>query len=98
MKHSRDIYLDGILSGTGIRDIVHGGYIELSKLPLKKSTQDTITKWLSEYEDQHYEGFENTFECDLLDKRGLLLALAISEELEGYSVRYFSSYLLKELS
>ncbi|HZH98153.1 MAG TPA: hypothetical protein VEX38_04215 [Fimbriimonadaceae bacterium] len=91
------VTVDGMMSGTGIRDSVNGGYLELDNLPLSSSLKRQITEWLSKYENAHYFSFEDASEVETLDLIGLNIARAIKEEVSALEVRYYSSARLKEL-
>ena len=91
------LIVDGMLSGTGIRDGVHGGYLETSAIGVSSGLGCQISKWLEQYENAHFFQFANAAENELLDKRGVEIARSLKAELPGVRVTYFSSAKLKEI-
>ncbi len=51
--------VDGMFSGTGVRDSVEGGYLNLQKLELSGQLIARISAWLSDYEDAHFMQYED---------------------------------------
>ncbi len=90
------LVIDGMLNGTGIRDKYEGGYLSLDSLELPQSLRIKIKEWLSSYEQEHYNGFENTVNVDELDKTGIEIAKQIKTILNA-KVEYFSSATMKEI-
>ena len=90
-----DLVLDGMLSGTGVRDGVNGGYVELSPLGLSASLVSDISAWRQRYESCHFDGFPET--VTELDMEGLALAARVDAELPWKSVGYYSNGLMKRL-
>jgi hypothetical protein len=86
---SRYVLIDGMLSGTGIRDAIEGGYIEPSAMGLSPTLCSDLAEWLLRYEDAHYEGFKPEI-VEQLDQAGLLLAGRVSAERTDIKVGYFS--------
>lgn len=86
----RYIVIDASLRGTGIRDKYEGGYIRPEDLSLKTETVMRLNKWLSMYEEEHYNGFANNTLVNKLDQEGKEIALIIKNELIGVKVEYFS--------
>jgi hypothetical protein len=82
--------VDGMLSGTGIRGSVAGGYLEPTQLDLSQSLASQITSWLAQYEDGHYAGFGDTVEVAKLDAEGIRIAQQIQRELPQTKVEYYS--------
>ena len=89
--------VDGMLSGTGIRDGVNGGYLELHEIGISDVLQRRIDTWLSRYEDAHYHQYKNKNETALLDQQGIELAKMIKTELPTAAVKYFSNADMKEI-
>lgn len=89
--------IDGMLSGTGIRDTLEGGYITPESLGLHIETVIKIEKWLEKYEEQHYNGFSNKAINDSLDEEGKIIARIIKEQFPDCKIEYFSdAYMKKE--
>jgi hypothetical protein len=49
----RYLTIDGMLSGTGIRDSLAGGYLDLEEVGLSLELVQRIQKWVIEYETAH---------------------------------------------
>jgi len=91
------LIVDGMLSGTGIRDGVHGGYLETSVIGVSSGLAGRISEWLERYENAHFFQFENAAENELLDKQGVEIARSLKAELPGARVTFFSNAKLKEI-
>lgn len=83
--------IDGMMSGTGIRDTVEGGYVQPSALGLSEPLQGRISRWLTLYEDAHFRQYDESEEVRGLDAEGLEITRLVRAELEGSKVNYFSS-------
>ena len=90
------LLIDGMLSGTGIRDRTNGGYIDPKALALSPPLVDDLRIWLSQYEDAHYAGFGDAEVVSALDLRGVALARRVAMERADDEVGYFSNAHLKE--
>lgn len=84
------LLIDGMLSGTGVRDATNGGYVTPAELGLSGALADDIASWLTRYEDAHYHGFP-VETVSLLDTQGLALTRRVGHELTGRCVGYFSN-------
>lgn len=82
--------VDGMVSGTGVRDAVAGGYLTLTTLPISLSLQADIEQWQSRYRDAHHVGFADDETVTPLDADGLTLAKRLASELPETKVGYFS--------
>lgn len=82
--------VDGMLSGTGIRDNVQGGYIAPVSLGLSAALVERIAQWLAQYEDAHFRQYPSEAEVDDLDVEGQTIARLVNEELPSSKVEYFS--------
>jgi hypothetical protein len=89
--------IDGMLSGTGIRDSVVGGYLDPNQLALSQCLVSQILSWLARYEEGHYAGFSDTPEVAKLDAEGIAIAQQIQRELPGAKVEYYSHALAAKL-
>jgi hypothetical protein len=92
---SRNLTVDGMLSGTGIRDLIEGGYVEPSDLGVSSDLCARIENWLSGYEAAHYKQFKDGEEVERLDAEGVEIARNLKEQMEGYSIGYYSNAKLK---
>ena len=84
------IVIDALLNGTGIRDKYEGGYIEPCSLGLSSATIIRLNDWLSEYRKEHDNGYIDSAIIDMLDQKGLEIAMRIKKELPEMNVEYFS--------
>ena len=89
--------VDGMLSGTGIRDSVSGGYIELCNLGLPSDLKDQIDQWLIRYEHAHYAQFVDKDENEGLDREGLAICRRLQEELPQSKIEYYSNAEMRKL-
>jgi len=85
------LIVDGMLSGTGIRDAVEGGYIEHDDLGLSSSLSARISSWLACYEESHYEQFQDSKQVGYLDAEGLKICSLLQSELPDSKISYFSN-------
>jgi len=88
--------VDGILSGTGIRDAVNGGYVEPEQLGLSAPLSREIADWQQRYEDAHFDGFPDN-DVAQLDIQGAALASRAAAERTDVEFGYYSNGLLKRL-
>ena len=93
----RYLIVDGMLSGTGVRDAVSGGYVALAELGLSPSVVKMIASWLARYEAAHYREFDDSGEVKVLDDIGLKLCDRLAQEHPGNKVGYFSAARLERL-
>lgn len=84
------LVIDASLSGTGIRDKYEGGYLVPKDLGLTYATIQRIKKWLSKYENEHYNGFTNESLINDLDREGKEISFLIKNELSEVKLEYFS--------
>jgi hypothetical protein len=92
------ILVDGMLSGTGIRDAVNGGYLDPNGIGLSQNMQIMLAKWLSSYEDAHFHQYGDIAQNADLDRQGIDIAKAIGAELPSARVGYFSNAAMREIS
>lgn len=92
---STNILIDGMLSGTGLRDAINGGYLT-SDAVLSSSLSADLADWQRRYEDAHFAGFLEDHIASL-DEEGLALHLRVQAELSGKSVGYFSNGRMSRL-
>lgn len=89
--------VDGMLSGTGIRMSNGGGYIDLAELGLSDGLVRDMAQWLEEYENAHYDQYENEETNERLDRQGIALAKRLRGELSDADVSYFSSAKMQRI-
>lgn len=90
--------VDGMLSGTGIRNSVAGGYIDPSKLGISRGLIEKINQWLIRYERSHYNQFTDKNENKILDQEGLKITKQLQNELPGSKIEYYSSAELRKFA
>jgi hypothetical protein len=95
--NKRYLVVDGMLSGTGIRDAVEGGYLDLHELGLSSEFVKNMSLWLRRYENAHYVQFGDQQEVAALDSQGLAICKKLMEELPQSKVEYFSSGEMKKI-
>lgn len=91
------LLIDGMMSGTGIRDAVSGGYLELDELGLSDRIVRDIRDWQANYRTAHFEGHPPE-RVTALDEAGLALMARVQTELPDREVGYFSDGLLTRLA
>jgi len=91
------LIIDGMLSGTGVRDGTAGGYLDLKNVGLSADLTKRIASWLVAYESAHYRQFGDKAENDRLDQEGIAIARRIREELPDNMVEYFSNAQMRKL-
>jgi hypothetical protein len=93
----RHLIIDGMLSGTGVRDAAAGGYLDPKVVGLSADLTKRIANWLIEYENAHYHQFVDKAESDRLDQEGTAIARCVQKELPGTQVEYFSNAQMQRL-
>jgi hypothetical protein len=79
-----------MLSGTGIRDAVNGGYIELETLSISEELRAQMKLWLKEYEELHLEGYSDFIAVEKLDFEGIEICKSLKNEISDLKVEYYS--------
>ena len=90
-----NLLIDGMLSGTGVRDVVNGGYIAPEELGLSTELQEFIAIWLEAYNREFFGQYKNKDRVTLLDEEGVKIARMLRAELDNAEVGYFSDALLE---
>ena len=80
-----------MLSGTGVRDAVEGGYVEHQELGLSPAISDRLSRWLAEYENCHYRQFQDAKQVADLDAEGVEICRLLRIELPDSKIDYFSN-------
>jgi hypothetical protein len=93
----RYLMVDGMLSGTGIRDKVAGGYVDLNELGLSADLTKRLANWLLAYENAHYHSFANRAEVERLDQEGIEITKRVRDELPDAQVDYFSDATMQQI-
>lgn len=94
----RYLTVDGMLSGTGIRDSVAGGYISPRELGISVDLIDQIEQWLLRYEQAHYCQFNDKEESERLDREGLEICKRLQDQLPQSKIEYFSDAEMRKMS
>jgi hypothetical protein len=84
------LILDGYLSGTGIRDGVEGGYIELENLKIPSTIKNKIIDWVFKYENEFYNGYSDSTKVEELDNEGKAIVVLLKKELPNTKIEYYS--------
>lgn len=92
-----DFLIDGMLSGTGVRDAVAGGYVAPDSIGLSAQLLADIAAWQRRYEEAHFAGFPASAVA-VLDVEGLALTSRVRAELGDKSVGYFSNGRMERLA
>lgn len=92
-----DLLIDGMLSGTGVRDAVVGGYVAPDAIGLSAPLVADIADWQRKYEEAHFLGFPANAVA-ALDDEGLALAMRVRSELTDKSIGYFSNGRMERLA
>lgn len=92
-----DILIDGMLSGTGLRDAVNGGYLRSEAVGLSSPLASHVADWQRRYENAHFAGFPEDIVANL-DEEGLLILSKVQVELPNKRVGYFSNGRMKQLA
>lgn len=92
-----DLLIDGMLSGTGVRDAVGGGYVALDAIGLSGQLAADIAAWQKKYEEVHFAGFPPGAVA-ALDEEGLALSSRVRGELSDKSIGYFSNGRMERLA
>jgi hypothetical protein len=89
----RYLTVDGMMSGTGVRDSVAGGYLQLADLGLSAPLTSRISEWQLAYATAHFDGYRDRERVALLDEEGLKICAAIRDEIPASKVEYYSDAL-----
>lgn len=85
------LIVDGMLSGTGIRDSVAGGYVVPRELGISPKLIKQIEQWQKRYEQAHYAQFNDKDENENLDRDGIAICKRLQGELPHSKIEYFST-------
>jgi hypothetical protein len=94
----RVVIVDWMLSGTGLRDGVAGGYLKPSEIGISSDLAKRLLNWVAEYEDAHYYQFNDEKKNERLDQEGIAIARRIEKELSDVLVEYFSTARMKKIA
>lgn len=93
----RYLTVDGMLSGTGIRDAVDGGYVRPGSLGVSALLAERIAEWVAQYEDAHFHQFEDNQTVVELDREGVAICQTLRSELPDAKIDYFSAAKMQKL-
>lgn len=91
----RHLIVDGMFSGTGVRDAVDGGFVDLSDLGISVQLANDLASWVLRFEAAHYRQFRNSLEVVDLELTGTELARRLKSELADTKIQYCSCVTLK---
>lgn len=90
-NYMKYLIIDGMVSGTGVRDVVNGGYLSTDTLGISEELSEKIKVWQNEYEDEHYNSYSNVGNVRRLDELGISIAKQLQLELPESKIEYYSS-------
>lgn len=90
--------VDGMFSGTGIRDSVRGGYLNPEELGLSADLVKEISLWLARYADAHYAQFKDKHENEALDQAGIAICKMLRDALPQSKIEYFSNAAMRKIA
>ncbi|MEH2614845.1 hypothetical protein [Bradyrhizobium sp. AZCC 1693] len=93
----RYLTVDGMLSGTGIRDSLIGKHLDPNEVGLSPELVGRIEKWVIDYETAHYRQFNDEAENQRLDQEGIEIARQAQSPLPEMKVDYFSNAQMKKI-
>ena|SRR6266545_5957974 len=93
----RYLTVDGMLSGTGIRDSLIGKYLDPNEVGFSPELVRRIEKWVTDYETAHYRQFGDEAENQRLDREGIEIARQAQSQLPEIKVEYFSNAQMKKI-
>ncbi len=92
------LIVDGMISGTGLRDAVDGGYLELTELCISKELRRKLSNWHYRYQKAHYTKFEDKAMVANLDAEGIEITKLLCDEVSGVKIAYFSAAEMKKFA
>ena len=93
----RYLTVDGMLSGTGIRDSLIGKYLDPNEVGFSSELIRRIEKWVIDYETAHYRQFNDEAENQRLDREGIEIAREAQSQLPEMKIEYFSNAQMKKI-
>ncbi len=91
------ITIDGMISGTGIKDTYNREWIEIDDLQLPDDLIARFQIWLKKYQKEHFSGFADVYVVESLDKEGLEICEQMHHELPEIKIEYFSAGKCKKI-
>ena len=93
----RYLTVDGMLSGTGIRDSLTGKYLDPGEAGFSPDLVRRIEKGGIDYETAYYRQFDDEAENQRLDQEGIEIARQAQSQLPEMKVEYFSNAQMKKI-
>jgi hypothetical protein len=93
----RYLTIDGMLSGTGVRNPLIGEYLDPKEAGFSPEIVRRIEKWVIGYEAAHYRQFNDEAENQRLDQEGIEIARQAQSQLPEMKVEYFSNVQMKKV-
>ena len=94
---NKQFLVDGMLSGTGIRNATEGGYIKPSELGISHGLSERISVWLSGYADLHYGQYKDDSQRKILDVEGMEICYLLRKERPDLKFDYFSDARMEKM-
>lgn len=89
--------VDAYFVGTGIRDSVEGGFVELELLSISHTLKERIERWVFEYEVEHYNHYADEQNIEKLDLEGKEIAILVKKELNAKVIYWSAANSQQEL-
>ena len=86
---NRYLVVDGMLNGTGIRNLYNGGYLSSKEIGISENLTTRIEKWLKEYEIATFSDFDCEETVLKLDEEGIIIAKLLQAELPESKYKVF---------
>ena len=93
----RYVTIDGMLSGTGIRDSLTGKYLDPKEAGFSPELVQRIERWVIDYETAHYHQFNDEAENRRIDQEGIEIARQAQLQLPEAKVEYFSNAQMRKI-
>ena len=86
-----------MLSGTGVRNAVDGGYLKPEAIGISSSLALDVADWQKRYEAAHFAGFPEITVIKL-DEEGLTLLSSMQAEIPLKNIGYYSAGHMRRLA
>lgn len=93
----RYLTIDGMLSGTGVRDSLAGGYLDPREVGFSLELVRRIERWVIKYEAAHYRQFKDDAENQRLDQEGIEITRQARDLLPESKIEYFSNARMQKI-
>jgi hypothetical protein len=93
----RYLTVDGMMSGTGVRDSVEGGYVSLDELDISPELTHEIVSWVEAYADAHRALYADRKGVEQLDRAGKEISAKLQRALPDAKISYYSNAFLRRV-